>query len=239
MLTLLHSVPPTLQQAATNPCLHQRLLDTHGQLLVSLWWGHCSLFLGPGTNKVLFVPSKSLFPHSCVSSGSSVVGLMATSSKRTDAIPRSTAPVTPAAVYCWPVPMQETLKHSSVSVSVGSLVLVCTRFVWALWVSLASIQFDSICDFAPPTVLLGLLLCPWMWDKSQNYKTLRKNWGRYFYLCLDSRFLDMTLESWWTKEKILSCIKNKSFVHQIAIQKVKRQLTWWEKMFANPISLEV
>ena len=84
-----HAVPPTLQQATTDPCLHQRLLDTHGQLLVSLWWGHCSLFLGPGTNKVLFVPSKSLFPHSCVSSGSSVVGLMATSSKRAYATPRS------------------------------------------------------------------------------------------------------------------------------------------------------
>ena len=23
--------------------------------------------------------------------------------------------------------------------------------------------FDSKCDFAPPTFLLGLLLCPWMW----------------------------------------------------------------------------
>ena len=27
----------------------------------------------------------------------------------------------PAAVHCWPVPPQETLKHSSVSGSVGSL----------------------------------------------------------------------------------------------------------------------
>ena len=118
---LLHSVPPTLQHATTNPCLHWRLLDTHRQLWVSLLWGHCSLLLGPGAHKVLFVPSRSLFPHSCVSSGSSMVGLMATSSKRTYAIPRSTAPITPAAMYCWPVPLQETFKHSSVSVSVGSL----------------------------------------------------------------------------------------------------------------------
>ena len=36
-------------------------------------------------------------------------------------------------------------------------------FVWALWVSLAGLGFDSKCDFAPPTILLGLLLCPWMW----------------------------------------------------------------------------
>ena len=31
MHTLLHSVPPTLQQATTNPHLCQRLLDTHGK----------------------------------------------------------------------------------------------------------------------------------------------------------------------------------------------------------------
>ena len=32
---------------------------------VSLLWGHCSLLLGPGEHKALFVPSKSLFPRSC------------------------------------------------------------------------------------------------------------------------------------------------------------------------------
>ena len=42
--------------------------------------------------KVLFVPYKSLFPQSCVSSGGSMVGLMATSSKRAYAILRSAAP---------------------------------------------------------------------------------------------------------------------------------------------------
>ena len=79
---LLHSVPPTLQQATTNPHLCWRLLDTHGQVWVSLLWGHCSFFLGPGVHKVLFMPSESLFPQSCVSSGGSMLGLMATSSKR-------------------------------------------------------------------------------------------------------------------------------------------------------------
>ena len=48
MHTLLHSVPPTLQQATAYPHLCPRLLDTHGQVWVSLLWGHCSLFLGPG-----------------------------------------------------------------------------------------------------------------------------------------------------------------------------------------------
>ena len=40
----------------------------------------------------------------------------------------------------------------------------CTQgFVWALWASLVGMGFDSKCDFAPPTILLGILLCPWMW----------------------------------------------------------------------------
>ena len=36
MYVLLHSVPPTLQQATTDPHFHQRLLDTPGQVWVSL-----------------------------------------------------------------------------------------------------------------------------------------------------------------------------------------------------------
>ena len=37
-------------------------------------------------------------------------------------------------------------------------------FVLTLQASLAGIVFDSKCDFAPLTVLLGLLLCSWMWS---------------------------------------------------------------------------
>ena len=39
-----------------------------GQSLVGGGWGggHCSFLLGPGAHKVLSVPSKSLFPQSCV-----------------------------------------------------------------------------------------------------------------------------------------------------------------------------
>ena len=54
--------------------------------------GHCSFLLGPGAHKVLYVPSKGLFPQARVSSGSSLVRLMVTSSKRSCAIPRSDAP---------------------------------------------------------------------------------------------------------------------------------------------------
>ena len=63
MHALLHSVPPTLQQAAADPCLLWRLLDTHGQVWVRLLWGHCSFLLGPGAHTVLFVPAKSLLPQ--------------------------------------------------------------------------------------------------------------------------------------------------------------------------------
>ena len=127
MHTLLHSGPPTLQQATTDPH-HQptplpETLSPSGASLGQSRVG--SLLLSPGSwwLKVLFVPSKSLFPQSCVSSGGSLVGLMVTSYKGAYAIPRSTAvrASDPAAVHCWPVPPQETLKHSSVSVSVGSL----------------------------------------------------------------------------------------------------------------------
>jgi len=78
----------------------------NGHVWVSFLWGHFSFLLGPGTHKVLFVPSKSLFPQSCVSSGGSMVGLMPTSSKRAYAIPRSAAPKAPAAGHCSPVPPQ-------------------------------------------------------------------------------------------------------------------------------------
>ena len=73
MQALLHSVPPTLQQATTDPRLHQKLRDIHRQVWVSLLWGDCSFLLGPDVHKVLFVPSKSLFPQSCVSSSGSMV----------------------------------------------------------------------------------------------------------------------------------------------------------------------
>ena len=92
------SVLLTLKQTTTNPCLCWRLLDSHGQVWVSLLWGHRSFLLSPGAHKVLFVLSKSLFPQSCVSSGSPMVGLMATSSKRAFVIPRSAASRAPGPV---------------------------------------------------------------------------------------------------------------------------------------------
>ena len=66
--TLLPSVSQTLQQATANLHLCLRLLDTHRNVWLRLLWGNCSILLGPGAHKVLFVPTKSLFPQSCVSS---------------------------------------------------------------------------------------------------------------------------------------------------------------------------
>jgi len=118
-------------QATANPSLCQWFLDTHGQVLVSLLWGHCFFLLGPGIQEVLFVPSKSLFLQSCVSSDDSVVGLMVTSSKRAYAIPRSAAPraPAPAAGHCWPIPPHETLEPSKAGLAQSLWgLLVCTRF---------------------------------------------------------------------------------------------------------------
>ena len=85
-----------------------------------------SLLLSPGswcTQGSVCALQESI-SQSYVSSGSSMVGLMATSSKRIYVLPKTAAPraPAPAAVHCWAVPPQEMLKHSSVSASVGSLV---------------------------------------------------------------------------------------------------------------------
>ena len=71
----------------------------------SLLWGHCSFLLGPGAQGSVCALQESI-SQSCVSSGSSTVGLMATSSKRAYAIPKS-------AVHRAPVPVAE--KQISIS----------------------------------------------------------------------------------------------------------------------------
>ena len=72
MHTLLHSLPPTLLQATTHPQLHWRLLDTPGQVWVSLLWGPCSFLLGPAAQGSVCALQESI-SQSCVSSGSSLV----------------------------------------------------------------------------------------------------------------------------------------------------------------------
>ena len=108
------------------PRLRWRLLDTQGQVWVSPLWGHCSFLLGLGAYKVLFVPSKGLFPQPCVSSGSSMVGLIS---------PRGLMPhpglLHPEPPSLWQATADPYLlgRHLNTVQSQTLWVLVCTRFV--------------------------------------------------------------------------------------------------------------
>ena len=84
-----------------EPMSPWRLLDTLRQVWVSLSWGDCSLLLGPGAQGSVYALQES-FPQSCLSSGSFMLDLMVTSSKRAYAIPKSAAPRAPfpVAVHC-------------------------------------------------------------------------------------------------------------------------------------------
>ena len=91
------------------------------------------------------------------------------------AAPRVPAPVVG---HCWLVPLQETQIQVWLSFY-GVSVFLCTQgFVWALPASLAGMGFDSKCNFDPPTILLGLLLCSWMcsvffwWDSTFSCRWL-------------------------------------------------------------------
>ena len=100
----------------------------------------------------------------------SMVGLMETSSKRAYSIPESAAPraPAPAAVHCWPVPPQERLKHSSVSVSVRSLGPGAHKVCLSPLSVSGGSGFDFKLKFAPSTILLGRLFCLWTWCVSSK-----------------------------------------------------------------------
>ena len=107
------------------------------------------------------------------------VGLMVTSSKRAYVIPSL---LHPAPLSLWQCTADPYLyrRHSNTVLSQslwGPWVLVHTRFVWALWASLVGMGFDKKCEFAPPTILLGFLLCPWTWGiSSQPLQHLLSYW---------------------------------------------------------------
>ena len=123
-----HACTATLCAPSPAAGHHQRtpLPESPGHLRASLSQSLVgSLLLSPGSwcTQGSVCAHQEFVSQSCVSSGGSMVGLMATSSKKAYAVPRSAAPRAPApeAVHCWPVPLQEMLKHSSVLVSVGPL----------------------------------------------------------------------------------------------------------------------
>ena len=162
----------TAALCALNPsadhCWPTLAPETPGHSWVSLGQSlgcHCSFILSPSVPKVLFMPSQSLFPQSCVSCGGSVVGYWWPPSRG--------LMLYPDLLYPEPLPLQQATadlylhwRHPNI-VLAQSLwdpwILVYTSFVWALWMSLAGMGFDAKCDFTPPTILLGLLLCPWTW----------------------------------------------------------------------------
>ena len=147
------SLPPLEPPGDSRPSLGQSLA---GSLLLSR---------GSWCAQVFVCALQDCVFQSSVSSSGSTVGLMATSSKKAYAVSRSAAPRAPAppAVYCWPTPPQETLKHSPGSVSVGALGPGAHKVCLSPLTSLVGMGCDSKCDFAPPAILLWLLFCPCMW----------------------------------------------------------------------------
>ena len=121
MHALLHLMPPTLQLATGNPRLHQKLLDTRRQVLVSLLWGHCSFFLD-SAHKVLSLPSKNQFPYLC-KFWRLYGGLMATSYKRAYPIPISAAPRAPPPAQSTADPYLHS-RHSNTVLSQSLLIII-------------------------------------------------------------------------------------------------------------------
>ena len=180
MHALLHSLPPTLQQATTDPHLCWRLLDTQRWVRVSLL-GVLLFFAGFWCIQDSVFALQESFPHSYVRSDSSMVGLMGPP-------PRGLMPYSsllcqePLALWQSTADLYLHRRCSNTVLSQslwGLWVRVHRRFVWALWASLVGEGLDSICRFAPPTVLLAILwpfkgylltaapvkhsLCSWPW----------------------------------------------------------------------------
>ena len=124
-----------LQCSASHhyPLLRWRLLDTHGKS-GSVSCGGTAPFSWVLVHiRFCLCPPRVLFPQSCVSSGDSVVVLMATSSKRAYAVPRSAAPralpLRQATVIRTSAGDTQTLKGRSGFISVGSPVVHNVLFV--------------------------------------------------------------------------------------------------------------
>ena len=129
--------------------LCQRLLDTHGYIWLTLMGMSASVTCRvavpfswvPVHTRFYLCPPRVCFP----SSGGSMMGLMATSSKRANTISRSAAPRAPdpAAGHCQCIPPQDILRHSSTTVSVGWTCILCSSQVWAAQVTECSASAPS------------------------------------------------------------------------------------------------
>ena len=114
---------PNLAAGYHQPSLCWRLLDTHRQVQDSLLCGHCSFLLGP--DALLLCPLRVYFPVLCKfwQLYGGVIGdlLQEGLCQPKYAAPRAPVPV---AVYCWPIPPQEMLKHMSFMSFMLNLVLL-------------------------------------------------------------------------------------------------------------------
>ena len=137
-----------------------------------------SLFLSPGSWCIRFCCAlQESISQPYVSSGSSVVGLMETSSKRAYAIHTHTKN---------PCPCGRPLLTST---STGLAEIVLSQSLWGSWSWCTQGLFEPseplwreqgliLNEFAPPAILLELLLCSWTWgSSSQPLQCLLSYWG--------------------------------------------------------------
>ena len=118
-----YSWPPPIRASARYPWT---LLGKSGSVSCG---GHCSFLLGSVAHKVLFVPSRTLFPQFFVSSSSSLVGYGEPLQEGLCHTHVCIQSPYSASGHCWPTPPQETLKHSKVGLAQSLWVLlVWTRF---------------------------------------------------------------------------------------------------------------
>ena len=112
-----------------RPWLHWRLLDVPRQVWVCLWWGSVLLTLGSWCTQGSVCALQESISQPCVSSGSFMVGLMATSSKRRNL--GGSLPY-PSLLHPEPLPLWQCTadlyfhrRHSDI---------VLSQSLWGLWV---------------------------------------------------------------------------------------------------------
>ena len=160
MQALLHSVPPTLQQATTDPHLCWRLLGKSG----SVSCGATAPFPWVLVHTRFYLCLRRVyFPVLCTF-WQLFGGVNGDLLHTQVCCPQSPCPCSSPLLT---VPPQEILKHSSVSVSVGSLGPGARKVCLSSLSISDGMGFGSKCEFVPATIL-GLLLCPYTWRISSQ-----------------------------------------------------------------------
>ena len=163
MHALQHSV---LSDPAAGHHQYTPSLDTHGQVWVSLLWGHCSFLLGPGAQGSVSTLQGSVPPVLCkfwqLYGGANGDLLQEGLCHTQVCCTQSSCPCDGPLLTCTSTGDIQTQFWLSLCVS------WCAQGLFEPSEHLWWMGFDSKCNFAPPTVLLGFLLCPWMWGISSK-----------------------------------------------------------------------